>query len=154
MESVPASPAPLEGSGEPGWRFRGEHASLPEVHRTVLPYRAWEMQDIVGTQHALTLLRQSLRYCVKAEPQAARVPGAVSVVHNFGPQQARGATGGGSGRAGASPGGGVTQPDIPAQTIHKTRRCALIEGLPRETPVAPNGNCPCWHRQRSSCVVA
>ena len=27
------------------------------------------MQDIVGTQHALTLLRQSVRYCVRAEPQ-------------------------------------------------------------------------------------
>ncbi len=40
----------------------------PEVHRTVLPYRAWDMQEIVGTQHALTLLRQSLRYCVQAEP--------------------------------------------------------------------------------------
>lgn len=40
----------------------------PEVHRTVLPYRAWEMQEIVGTQHALTLLRQSLHYCLKAEP--------------------------------------------------------------------------------------
>jgi hypothetical protein len=40
----------------------------PEVHRTVLPYRAWDMQEIVGTQHALTLLRQSLRYCVRAEP--------------------------------------------------------------------------------------
>jgi hypothetical protein len=40
----------------------------PEVHRTVLPYRAWEMQEIVGTQHALTMLRQSLHYCLKAEP--------------------------------------------------------------------------------------
>lgn len=44
------------------------HDTHPEVHRTVLPYRAWEMQEIVGTQHALTLLRQSLRYCVRAEP--------------------------------------------------------------------------------------
>lgn len=40
----------------------------PEVHRTVLPYRAWDMQEIVGAEHALTLLRQSLRYCVKSEP--------------------------------------------------------------------------------------
>ncbi len=40
----------------------------PEVHRTVLPFRAWDMQEIVGTQHALTLLRQSLRYCVRLEP--------------------------------------------------------------------------------------
>lgn len=43
----------------------------PEVHRTVLPYRAWEMQKIVGTEHALTLLRQSLRYCVKGPTPAA-----------------------------------------------------------------------------------
>lgn len=41
----------------------------PEVHRTVLPFRAWQMQDIVGPEHALTLLRQSLRYCLRAEPQ-------------------------------------------------------------------------------------
>lgn len=41
----------------------------PEVHRTVLPFRAWEMQEIVGTEHAMTLLRQSIRYCIKAEPQ-------------------------------------------------------------------------------------
>jgi hypothetical protein len=39
----------------------------PEVHRTVLPYRAWDMQEIVGTEHALTLLRQSLRYCLRSE---------------------------------------------------------------------------------------
>ncbi|MCA9050839.1 MAG: hypothetical protein KDA89_19005, partial [Planctomycetaceae bacterium] len=39
----------------------------PEVHRTVLPYRAWDMQQIVGPQYAGMLLRQSLRYCVNAE---------------------------------------------------------------------------------------
>ena len=38
-----------------------------EVHRVVLPYRAWDLLDIVGKEHAHTLLRQSLRYCVKAE---------------------------------------------------------------------------------------
>lgn len=38
-----------------------------EVHRTVLPYRAWEMIDLVGPEHAGTLLRQSLRYCLDAE---------------------------------------------------------------------------------------
>lgn len=40
----------------------------PEVHRVVLPYRAWDMQSIVGTEHALTLLRQSLHYCIHMEP--------------------------------------------------------------------------------------
>ncbi len=38
-----------------------------EVHRVVLPYRAWDLLDIVGKEHAHTLLRQSVRYCVKAE---------------------------------------------------------------------------------------
>jgi len=38
-----------------------------EVHRTVLPYRAWDLLDIIGHDHAHTLLRQSVRYCVKAE---------------------------------------------------------------------------------------
>ncbi len=38
-----------------------------EVHRTVLPYRAWDLLDIIGHDHAQTLLRQSVRYCVKAE---------------------------------------------------------------------------------------
>lgn len=38
-----------------------------DVHRTVLPYRAWELIDVVGKEHASTLLRQSLRYCINAE---------------------------------------------------------------------------------------
>jgi len=38
-----------------------------EVHRVVLPYRAWDLLDIVGPEHAHTMLRQSVRYCVKAE---------------------------------------------------------------------------------------
>lgn len=38
-----------------------------EVHRTVLPSRAWEMRTLVGEGHAAALLRQSLRYCLQAE---------------------------------------------------------------------------------------
>jgi hypothetical protein len=38
-----------------------------EVHRVVLPYRAWDLLPVIGKEHALTLLRQSVRYCVKAE---------------------------------------------------------------------------------------
>ena len=38
-----------------------------EVHRVVLPYRAWDLLGIIGAERAHTLLRQSLRYCVKAE---------------------------------------------------------------------------------------
>jgi hypothetical protein len=38
-----------------------------EVHRTVLPYRAWDLLAMIGPEHAHTLLRQSVRYCVKSE---------------------------------------------------------------------------------------
>ena len=38
-----------------------------DVHRVVLPYRAWDLLDVVGREHAHTLLRQSVRYCLKAE---------------------------------------------------------------------------------------
>src|SRR5688572_5583304 len=38
-----------------------------EVHRVVLPYRAWDMLGIIGKEQAHTLLRQSVRYCVKNE---------------------------------------------------------------------------------------
>jgi hypothetical protein len=38
-----------------------------EVHRTALPYRAWDLLDLVGMEHAHTMLRQSLRYCLKSE---------------------------------------------------------------------------------------
>jgi hypothetical protein len=38
-----------------------------EVHRVVLPYRAWELLDVVGRERAHTMLRQSVRYCVKNE---------------------------------------------------------------------------------------
>ncbi len=42
-------------------------ADHTEVHRVVLPYRAWDLLDLIGKEHAHTLLRQSVRYCVKAE---------------------------------------------------------------------------------------
>lgn len=38
-----------------------------DVHRTVLPHRAWELAGIIGRDQALTLLRNSLRYCVQQE---------------------------------------------------------------------------------------
>jgi hypothetical protein len=38
-----------------------------EVHRTALPYRAWDLLGVIGKEHAHALLRQSVRYCVKAE---------------------------------------------------------------------------------------
>ncbi|KAF0173850.1 MAG: hypothetical protein FD161_3718 [Limisphaerales bacterium] len=36
-----------------------------EVHRVVMPYRAWDLLDVVGRQHAGTMLRQSVHYCVR-----------------------------------------------------------------------------------------
>jgi hypothetical protein len=47
----------------------------PEVHRVVLPYRAWDLLGLIGKEHAYTLLRQSVHYCVKAEswPQNYRM---------------------------------------------------------------------------------
>lgn len=46
-----------------------------EVHRVVLPYRAWDMLGIVGKEHANTMLRQSVRYCVKAESYSRSAAG-------------------------------------------------------------------------------
>jgi hypothetical protein len=38
-----------------------------DVHRVVLSWRAWALLDFTGEQHAHTLFRQSVRYCVKSE---------------------------------------------------------------------------------------
>jgi hypothetical protein len=38
-----------------------------EVHRVVLPYRAWDLLGIIGREQAQTLLRQSVHYCVRNE---------------------------------------------------------------------------------------
>jgi hypothetical protein len=43
-----------------------------EVHRVVLAHRAWDMHELAGKEHAGALLRQSLRYCLKNEPHAAK----------------------------------------------------------------------------------
>jgi hypothetical protein len=43
-----------------------------EVHRVVLPYRAWDLLPIIGREHAHTLLRQSVHYCVRNESQGYR----------------------------------------------------------------------------------
>ncbi len=38
-----------------------------DVHRVVLAWRAWDSLDLTGHEHAHTLLRQSVRYCVDSE---------------------------------------------------------------------------------------
>lgn len=40
-----------------------------DVHRVVLAWRAWDSLDLTGHEHAHTLLRQSVRYCVDNEKQ-------------------------------------------------------------------------------------
>lgn len=36
-----------------------------DVHRIVLAHRSWDTLDLIGMEHAETMLRQSLRYCVR-----------------------------------------------------------------------------------------
>ena len=45
-----------------------------EVHRTVLPYRAWDLLTLIGLEHAHALLRQSVHYCVKSERDWKHTP--------------------------------------------------------------------------------
>jgi len=42
------------------------------VHRVNLHYRSWDLLDIVGKERALTMLRQSVRYCVNGENWASQ----------------------------------------------------------------------------------
>ena len=56
--------------GEPGEAFNHLQYAMQdeaEVHRVVLAWRAWAMLDFTGEEHAHTLLRQSVRYCVRHE---------------------------------------------------------------------------------------
>jgi hypothetical protein len=49
-----------------------------DVHRVVLPYRAWDLMGLIGREHAHTLLRQSVRYCVHQEsPQYVQYAGSM-----------------------------------------------------------------------------
>ena len=51
-----------------------------DVHRVVLSWRAWMMLDLAGQEHAHTLLRQSVRYCLQSEKYLAerkRAPSAI-----------------------------------------------------------------------------
>lgn len=38
-----------------------------DVHRVVLPYRSWDLLGVIGTEQAHTVLRQSVRFCIRAE---------------------------------------------------------------------------------------
>ena len=66
----PSRPSPPLAGGGPDDAFNDLLFAVQdetEVHRVVLPYRAWDLLDLIGKEHAHTLLRQSVRYCVKSE---------------------------------------------------------------------------------------
>lgn len=48
-----------------------------DVHRIVLAHRSWDTLDLVGMEHAETMLRQSLRYCLKQEKWAGKHSGSL-----------------------------------------------------------------------------
>src|SRR5262249_54571810 len=43
-----------------------------EVHRVVMVSRSWDLVNLIGTDQAHTLLRQSVHYCIKNEPWSAK----------------------------------------------------------------------------------
>jgi hypothetical protein len=51
-----------------------------DVHRVVLAWRAWAALDLTGQEHAHTLLRQSVRYCVTNEVAAKKEGRAASPI--------------------------------------------------------------------------
>jgi hypothetical protein len=50
-----------------------------DVHRTVLPYRSWDLLGIIGMERAHTMLRQSLRFCVSWNNGGIGEPGEILV---------------------------------------------------------------------------
>ena len=51
-----------------------------DVHRIVLAHRSWDTLDLIGMEHAETMLRQSLRYCLKQEKWAGKHGGELRAV--------------------------------------------------------------------------
>ena len=49
------------------------------VHRVVLAWRSWALLDLTGREHAQTLLRQSVRYCVDEEKSMPRNPAGMAL---------------------------------------------------------------------------
>lgn len=54
-------------AGEAYHHLQFEIEDEVDVHRVVLSWRAWATLDLVGREHAHTLLRQSVRYCLQSE---------------------------------------------------------------------------------------
>jgi hypothetical protein len=59
--------ASIDGAGDAFNALLHTVEDAAEVHRVVLVWRAWDMLNIVGREHAHTMLRQSIRYCVDNE---------------------------------------------------------------------------------------
>lgn len=57
-----------------------------DVHRVVLAWRAWSTLDLTGSEHAQTLLRQSVRYCCNIERQIQQRGGQTSAVRDVLPR--------------------------------------------------------------------
>jgi hypothetical protein len=65
--------AVCRGSAEAGLNaVQGALHDSAEVHRVNMVWRAWGLLDLVGAEHAHTLLRQSLRYFANAEKSKQR----------------------------------------------------------------------------------
>ncbi len=57
-----------------------------DVHRVVLSWRAWSTLDFTGQEHAETLLRQSVRYCVNSEQGMQKHGGKPSAIRTVLPK--------------------------------------------------------------------
>ena len=73
--------AAISAAGKPEDAFNQLLPSVQEeleVHRVVLPHRAWSLAGIIGMEYAQVLLRQSVHYCAKnsggARPAASVLP--------------------------------------------------------------------------------
>ncbi len=65
-----------------------QHAIQDEadVHRVVMSWRAWSMLDLTGKEHAETLLRQSVHYCVDVERKIRQRNGTGASIRSLLPQ--------------------------------------------------------------------
>ena len=69
MESTEGTFAAL-AQGKPSDAFNDlQHIvqDTPDVHRVTLAWKAWDVMGLIGHDHAHTLLRQSVRFCVERE---------------------------------------------------------------------------------------
>lgn len=56
------------------------------VHRVVLAWRAWDLLRITGEQHATTMLRQSVRFCINDEQNIANGKSATPAIRKVLPR--------------------------------------------------------------------